>query len=540
MNLLIKNALKWFDKTNGAGNVLHTGHHICRQITFLWIPGGVICFTLLFSTESASALHNDQLPPPLQWGEEGARECMIETADRWHRYEDTPMPSSDISTHGPPVPAFPGAEGFGANAFGGRGGEIYRVTNLNDSGPGSLREAAEAEEPRLIIFDVSGTIELDSPIRVYNPYMTIAGQTAPGDGITVANRQFDVRTYDVIIRHLRFRHGNDGEYHGDEWMLRIRGGNHVILDHVTVTWGVDGNLGVTHMDNATVQHSMLAKPLWNSIHPKGTRGYGALVRGRHGASYSFIRNLWTNNRTRVPRPGNYLNHEEDPDGLLVDFRNNVVFQGIGTNYDEESITRYNFINNYFLTDWHLIDESTQTQSYLSGNFHMQSKPKEQWDLIDAGENVDRTYHEQQQPFEAGDVTTLSSEEAWQQVMENAGAWIRDEHDINVIREVRNYYRSEIGGGSEQYDLPDYWKTGPIDDQAEVGGLPDLENQKMPEWIDSNRNGIPDWWEQAQGLDSSNPDIAHEDSNGNGYTHIEEYINDLKAIRITHMMAGFSP
>ncbi len=126
--------------------------------------------------------------PPLQWCEPGARENMLETANRWNSYETTPLPSQDIATHGPRVPAFPGAEGFGAWSFGGRGGQLYRVTNLNDSGPGSLREAAEAEGPRIIIFDVSGTIEHETPIRVYHPYATFAGQTAPDDGITVAGQ----------------------------------------------------------------------------------------------------------------------------------------------------------------------------------------------------------------------------------------------------------------------------------------------------------------------------------------------------------------
>ncbi len=483
--------------------------------------------------------------PPLQWGEPGARECMLETQNRWHSHNATPLPSADISTHGPRVPAFPGAEGFGAMSFGGRGGDLYRVTNLNDSGPGSLREAAEAEGPRIIIFDVSGTIELESPIRVYNPYATFAGQTAPGDGITVKGQLFYIGTYDVILRHMRFRHGADSNQerytsNANEWTLRVGGGNHVILDHVTVTWGMDGNLGVTRMDNATVQNSVLAKPLWDSVHFKGVRGYGALVRGRNGAKYSFLRNIWANNRARVPRPGNYLSHEEDPNGLLMDFRNNVVYMGIGTNYDNNSITKYNFINNYFLTDWRLVDRSTHTQAYLAGNFHVEpSKMQDQWLMIDAGENVDREYHEQTEPLNVGTVTTLSAEKTWEQVTANAGAWIRDDHDKYVIQEIKNYRIQEIEGKGEAYSLPDWWKVGAIDFQDDVGGLPSLNSVTMPEWIDTNRNGIPDWWEQARGLDSNNPEIANIDSNGNGYTNIEDYINDLDAIAITREIAGFS-
>ena len=499
-------------------------------------PFGVKVLMCFVTLSMATAIAEPPEIPPFQWGEPGARECMLETANRWHGYDNTPLPSEDISTHGPRVPAFPGAEGFGAYAFGGRGGALYRVTNLNDSGPGSLREAVEAEGPRTVIFDVSGTIELESRITIDNPYLTIAGQTAPGDGITVANRKFDVRTYDVIIRHIRFRRGVY-EDDTDEWTFRIRGGTHVIVDHITVTWGVDGNVGVTHMDNATVQNSVLAKPLWDSIHPKGVRGYGALVRGRHGAKYSFLRNLWANHRARVPRPGNYISHEDDPDGLLMDFRNNVIYQGVGANYDEDSITLYNIVNNYILTDWRLIERSPYTKGHFSGNFRRGGEVEDQWSLLSPGDNIIREEHEQTEPFDMGGVTTLSAEQAWREVMRTAGAWKRDAHDENVIKETLNYHRREIEGGEPEYELPDWWTVGEIDSQEEVGGLPELKSVTMPEWIDANRNGIPDWWEEAQGLDSDDPAIANVDSNGNGYTNLEDYINDLEAIRRTHELAA---
>ncbi len=484
----------------------------------------------------ADGAHGDI--PPVLWGDPGTRECMLETRVRWHSDSNAPLPSENYSTHGPRVPAFPGAEGFGAFSFGGRGGALHRVTNLNDSGPGSLREAAEAEGPRIVIFDVSGTIELDSRIIVNHPYLTIAGQTAPGDGITVSGRKFDVRTYDVIIRHMRFRRGVY-EDDVDEWTFRIRSGTHVIVDHVTISWGCDGNLGVTRMDYATVQNSMLQKPLWDSIHPKGVRGYGALVRGRHGAKYSFLRNLWANNRARVPRPGNYVSHEQDPHGLLMDFRNNVIYQGIGANYDQDTITRYNIVNNYCLTNWRLIEHSPYAQGYFAGNYKYGEKVEDQWSLLRPGDEVVREKHEQSEPFETGEVTTLSAPEAWEEVIANAGAWLRDAHDCNVIKEVLNYHRVEIEGKEPEYELPDWWTVGAIDSQEQVGGLPELKSVTMPAWIDTNRNGIPDWWEAAQGLDSDDPNLANLDSNGNGYTNIEDYVNDLDAIRITHQMAGFT-
>ena len=479
--------------------------------------------------------------PPTQWGEVGRRACMLETEARWPHYKpglERPAPVAAYSTHGPLVPAFPGAEGFGAYAFGGRGGKVLRVTNLKDKGPGSFRAAVESEGPRIVIFDVSGIIRLETPIHVANPYLTIAGQTAPGDGVTVAGQMFHVYTFDVIIRHIRFRLGNYrgevAEPHWHDWAFFLNSANHVILDHVAISWGVSGNLVVQRNDNVTIQNCILAKPLTNSYHAKGTRGYGALVRGRHGARYSFLRNLWANHRARVPRPGNYLSHQDDPDGLLMDFRNNVIYQGIGANYDTDSITRYNFVNNYCLTPWRLIERSPFTRGYLAGNVEAGRETADQWKLLLPGNDVRREYHEQDSPFESGDVTTVTAEAAWEQVMATAGPWLRDAHDANVVREARNYHAVTVQGATEApYPLPDWWTEGGIDCQEEVGGLPECVSVMMPEAIDANRSGIPDWWEAANGLDSKDSDIANKDSNGNGYTNIEDYINDLEAIRITH-------
>ena len=506
----------------------------CMSMMFIVLPVSVLVLAA-----TADAMDSNQARtriPPLEWGEPGQRECMIVTRDRWHRNDDdSGLPPADVSTHGPRVPAFPGAEGFGAYSFGGRGGALYRVTNLKDSGPGSLREAAEAEGPRIVIFDVSGTINLESRIEVVHPYITIAGQTAPGDGITVSGRKFDVRTYDVIIRHLRFRRGvYDDDV--DEWAFRIRSGTHVIVDHITVSWGCDGNVGVTRMDYATVQNSMLAKPLHDSIHPKGVRGYGALVRGRHGARYSFLRNLWANHRARVPRPGNYVSREEDPHGLLMAFRNNVIYQGVGANYDTDSVTRYNFVNNYILTSWRLIEHSPYARGHFSGNVLAGEQLSDQWSLLRPGDSVRREDHERDAPFDVGAVTTLTPAETWETVMAGAGAWLRDSHDEKVVKETLNYHAVEIEGKEEPpHQLPDWWTEGGIDCQDDVGGLPELASVVAPEWIDTNRNGLPDWWEAANNLDADDPDIANQDSNGNGYTNIEDYINDLDAIRVTRAL-----
>ncbi len=443
------------------------------------------------------------------------------------------------------LPAFPGAEGFGAHAAGGRGGKLYRVTNLNDSGPGSFREAAEAEGRRMVIFDVSGTIKLESPVWVENPYVTFAGQTAP-NGITITNEQVRIQTHDVILRHMRFRHGVDidQEPHRvnvDEWTLRVHGSRDVILDHITVSWGMDGNLGVTNSRYVTVQNSVLDKPLTNSVHYKGNRGYGALVRGHSGSKYSFLRNLWANHRRRVPMVGNYFDPGDDPIGILMDFRNNVILDGIGYNYDiDGQISRYNFVNNYFITNWKFQERNTGSQAHFSGNYIGGEHLENQWLLVDFQQrNIDRDFYEQTDPFETAEATTLPAPEAWEYVMNQAGIWRRDTHDKNVFREVHNEHRRIVERVSPEYELPDWWRTGRIDNQVEVGGLPEIESVIVPEWIDSNRNGIPDWWEAKHGLDSSDPDIANMDSNGNGYTNLEDYLNDLEAIEKTHGMTHWA-
>jgi len=235
----------------------------------------------------------------------------------------------------------------------------------------------------------------------------------------------------------------------------------------------------------------------------------------------------------VPRPGNYLSHEEDPHGLLVDFRNNVVYGGRGANYDEDSITHYNFVNNYNLTDWRLIEHSPFAKGHFAGNYEAGAEVEDQWGLLSPGSEVQRETHEQAGPFDPGMVTTRSATEAWEWAIAHAGAWKRDAHDEFVIQEVINFHRAEIEGLDAPFVLPDWWREGAIDHQDEVGGLPVLDEVRMPDWIDSSGNGLPDWWELARGLDSADPNLARLDSNGNGYTNIEDYINDLDAIRVTH-------
>ncbi|MGB4163259.1 MAG: pectate lyase, partial [Bacillota bacterium] len=194
------------------------------------------------------------------------------------------------------VPAFPGAEGFGMWTVGGRGGKVYVVTNLSDSGPGSLREAVEASGPRIVVFAVSGTIHLKSRLTITNPYITIAGQTAPGDGITIADYDVVIRADEVILRHVRIRLGDRTRQEADA--LWIDGAKNVIVDHVSTSWSVDECLSVSASDNVTVQWCFITESLLHSFHSKGAHGYGSLVRGEFGSKYSFHHNLWAHHSGR--------------------------------------------------------------------------------------------------------------------------------------------------------------------------------------------------------------------------------------------------
>src|SRR3712207_3788118 len=234
------------------------------------------------------------------------------------------------------LPAFPGAEGAGALALGGRGGRVLRVTNLEDSGPGSLRVAVEAKGPRTIIFDVGGTIRLSKPLVVRNGQVTIAGQNAPGGGITLRDRHFEIAADDVVVRYIRARLGDEGAVESDAFT--ISRGKQVIVDHVSASWSVDETLSSgsdyktpkDDLRDVTVQWSIISESMRRSVHAKGDHGYGSLLRGAKGARMSFHHNLWAHHAARMPRPGNYLTPQQDSVGASYDFRSNVFYNWGGS------------------------------------------------------------------------------------------------------------------------------------------------------------------------------------------------------------------
>ena len=416
--------------------------------------------------------------------------------------------------------SFPGAEGFGRHALGGRGGRVIKVSTLNDDGPGSLRAALREKGPRTVLFDVSGVIELERGIVLTNGRVTIAGQSAPGDGITLKNFGLIVKADDVVIRYIRARPGSEAGVETDA--ISVMAGENIIIDHCSTSWATDETLtvspsekyGLRSIHNVTVQWSMITESLNESVHSKGKHGYGSLVRGSAGARYSFHHNLWAHHQARMPRPGNYVDAETDPEGPLFDFRNNVFYNWGGStsgyNADTESISRYNFVNNWYQSGTDsgkplAFEESNSlANSHFSGNFMNGELPGNPWDLVRFKDGRESGNME---PFGSTNTKTQAADEAYEDVLKYAGASLaRDSVDERVIATIR------AGEGKL------------IDSVTEVGGWP--SHVSLPPKTDLDGDGMPDEWERERNLNPQDPADGKADADGNGYTNLEEYLNGL--------------
>jgi pectate lyase len=422
--------------------------------------------------------------------------------------------------------AFQGAEGFGAYSKGGRGGDVYHVTNINDNGPGSLRFGIySAAGPRTIVFDVSGIIQLESPLVVNKDNITIAGQTAPGDGICLRDYNFSISANNVIVRYIRSRLGDETGEQVDA--ISINSGKNIIVDHCSASWSVDEVLSCStgernKIDSVTVQWCIISEGLNNSKHHKGSHGYGSLIRGCYGAHYSYLHNLYAHNANRNPRPGNYDQNSFDRDslGLEFDFRNNVMYNW-GHNRpsydgDSKSVCRYNYVNNYGKpgpnsepTGYAYSPGSKYFKAYFSGNYFYGRIPSDQSTLLDWKDwsDSDKEAYMQRAPFSTGPVKTLTAEEAYSSIINTCGAsLVRDAVDSRIINNVQN------GTGSI------------INSQNQVGGWPELKSLTTPR--DTDRDGMPDSWEKQNELNLDDPKDRNGDLNGDGYTNLEEYLNQL--------------
>jgi pectate lyase len=410
-----------------------------------------------------------------------------------------------------PTPvAFPGAEGAGAQARGGRGGRVVYVSNLHDSGPGSLRDAVEARGPRTVIFAVDGTIELESVLEVKEPFLTLAGQTAPGGGVCLKNFDFVISADHVIVQHLRFRPGDAAKKAVDGMSI---GGSarDVIIDHCSVSWSVDECLSVSgNGGNITVQWCLIAESLNRSVHHKGAHGYGALVRADGDVTYHH--NIFAHHGSRSPRPGTW--EDAGKRGIILDFRNNVIYGwGSRAGYSSGDKANINYVGNYLKP--HASSKTpgqafniggSTTRIFVAGNFlaGAGAANEDNWKMLGNlkdGNRMDR-------PFPIAPVKTDTAEVAYERALAGAGATKprRDEVDRRIVEQIRN------GTG------------GIIDSQNEVGGWPVLAPGKPPP--DRDRDGMPDAWENAHGLDANDPTDGPKPADGSGYTNLELYLHSL--------------
>ncbi len=421
--------------------------------------------------------------------------------------------------------AFPGAEGYGRFARGGRGGDVYHVTTLEDDGSGSLREGLRtANGPRTIVFNLSGTIELKSPLTVDKSFLTIAGQSAPGDGICLKDQTFKIKNAShVIMRYIRIRLGdkNKPANSGPDGMT-TDDIDHVIFDHITATWGIDGNHDLRRGGHFTLQWSIYAEALNKSLHEKGEHAMLASFRDLTNG-ISLHHNLFASSRDRHPTIGGSPRTKPE---AIADFRNNLVYNLSGaTNLGN---CRINVINNYYRPGPNtpegnrpLATKTEQPEAlkvFLTGNL-FENNPlftSDNWKAVDFDRwskgNYQMTSLEQvrvDKEFDIGAAKpkTDVAAAAYERILLTAGAsHRRDAADQRIVDGVR--LRS----------------NRLIDSQDEVGAWPALNSEPAP--LDTDGDGIPDEWEKKQGLSPNDASDRNGDLNKDGFTNLEDYLNAL--------------
>jgi pectate lyase len=391
--------------------------------------------------------------------------------------------------------AFPGAEGYGALTSGGRGGEVYEVINLNDSGSGSLREAVSRNH-RTVVFRVSGNIELKSALKITGSDLTVAGQSAPGDGICVRDYPTIVEADNVIIRYLRFRLGDRYNLSSDAFNINDR--KQVIVDHCSITWGGDECASWYGNENVTIQWCMIGEGLSYLGHSMG---------GLWGGQSTYHHNIIFSCGSRHPK------FAYTTDGDITDHRNNVIY-----NWDYESAYtsptgRVNIVANYYkygpstnngIKNRIVYSEYNTKRLYVADNFIF-GFPETTADNWNGGVQGEAIRHDS--PFMAPAISQQDPETAYELVLTYAGASLhRDAADERVIGDMRN--------GTGQI----------IARPGEVGGFPQLNSSAPPP--DSDHDGIPDSYEQEKQWNPDDPEDRNGDDDGNGFTNLEEYLNQL--------------
>jgi len=437
------------------------------------------------------------------------------------------------------VLSFPGAEGFGRYTIGGRGGKVYTVNKLADDGSeGTLRYALDQKGPRYIVFKTAGTIYLESPLKIKEGNVTIAGQTAPGDGITIANYETFVGADNVVIRYMRFRMGDQKKFEGDA--LGARFIKNLIVDHCSMSWSTDETVSIYVNENTTLQWCVIAESLRNSAHQKGAHGYGGIAGGKFA---SFHHNIYAHHDSRNPRLGEYAGSKFALTDL-TDFRNNVIYNwGHNNVYGGEGMN-VNIINNYYkpgpatMTKQRIVaidkNEKQGTEVYnIWGKYYIngnvvegnQEVTKDNWtegvfsqmkpsyNLTDKDKNEIKI----SKPHDIqNNVKTDSPKTAYEKILQIGGAsLVRDAVDLHILKDVKN--------GSFTYKGSKGSTNGIIDSQNDVGGFPDLKQGKP--LLDSDNDGMPDEWEIKNKLNPKAANANGRDLDKN-YDNIEVYFNDI--------------
>lgn len=409
--------------------------------------------------------------------------------------------------------AFPTAEGFGKYTTGGRGGKVYIVKNLNDSGKGSFRHAIEQKGARTIVFAIDGTIALKSKLIIQNDSITIAGQTAPGDGICIKNFPLYIRANNVIIRYIRSRMGD--KYNNEDDAMGAMDVKNLIIDHCSISWSIDECLSVYRSSDLTVQWCMITHSLSKSTHSKGAHGFGGIWGGERA---TFHHNLLAHHTSRNPR---FASDGYSP----VDFRNNVVYNwGFKSAYGGGRGGKINYVGNYYKpgpatrpeVKERLLDpaEDGSGSYYLNANIMEGSEVVTNNNLLGVSKKMASLVTK---PFDVIPINEDNTQYAYKRVLESAGASLRrDSYDLQIIEEVMTGTASHGDSYGE--------KTGIIDSQQSIGGWPKLKKETPP--TDTDNDGIPDYWEKIHSLNPNDITDGNTYSLSKEYTNLEVYINSL--------------
>ena len=463
------------------------------------------------------------------------------------------------------TPAFPGAEGFGRYVTGGRGGKVLHVTNLDDNGTGSLRWALNQNGAKTIVFDVGGTIHLKSALDISKGNVTIAGQTAPGDGICLADYPVQIKANNIIVRYLRFRLGNNNvKASGADGWDGFGGFDHsdIIVDHCSVSWSIDECLSIYGNKNTTVQWCLVAQSLQDAGHSKGSHGYGG---NWGGSGASFHHNLMAHHESRVPRLGPRYTTQLDE---RMDMRNNVFYNWAGNGCYGGEAMKVNIVNNYYkpgpgtaqissTKQKRIAAVGIRTNSYIAsyadyaptlhiwGKYYVDGNVNSKFSEV-ARDNWTYGMYNQVNPSDNDNLwnqdvkdsirlsapidyiltTTHTAEQAYEKVLAYAGASLsRDSYDTFIINETTNGLATYTGAGNHKGIIDTQADNKPADADENWSAWPTLNGGNAP--ADTDGDGMPDAWEQANGLNAND---AKDGAlvNSDGYTNLEHYLNSLVA------------